>query len=77
MDFNKLMKQFTTIFSVFMVCFYLGAGYFLIFHFKNSTLNKAVPVIIGTAFIIYGVVRAFRAYHEIVEVFFSKNNDDK
>ncbi|MCE5347457.1 MAG: hypothetical protein LLG13_14380 [Bacteroidales bacterium] len=77
MNENKIMKQFTTIFSLFMVFFYLGAGAYLIFFFKNSTLDPAVLAIIGSTFIFYGIYRAFRTYHEIIEVFFTKDKDNE
>jgi hypothetical protein len=73
MDGNKIMKQFTTIFSVFMVFFYLTVGIYLIFFFKNSTLNRAVLGIIGSTFILYGIYRATRTYREIIDVFFRKD----
>ena len=71
------MQQVTAIFSIFMVFFYLGFGIYLVFFFNMSYLDKPVRVIIGSAFIFYGVYRAYRSYVQIVEVFFTKDEDDK
>jgi len=76
MNDNKLMQQVTAIFSLFMVFFYLGAGVYLIFFSQQSYLDRAVLVIMGSTFIFYGLYRAFRAYIKIVELFFTKNNED-
>jgi Na+/phosphate symporter len=76
MDGNKLMQQVIAIFSVFMVLFYLGVGYYFVFLSNLSYLDKAVRVIMGSAFIFYGLYRAYRAYVKIVEVFFTKDSDD-
>lgn len=77
MNGNRLMQQVTAIFSIFMVFFYLGFGIYLVFFFNMSYLDKPVRVIIGSAFIFYGVYRAYRSYVQIVEVFFTKDEDDK
>jgi len=71
------MQQVTSIFSVFMVVFYLGVGWFLVFRSDLSYLDKPVRVIVGSAFIFYGVYRAFRTYVKIVEVFFTKDKDEE
>jgi hypothetical protein len=77
MNENKLMQQVTAIFSIFMVFFYLGVGILLIFYTSFSYLDKAVRVIMGTTFIFYGIYRAFRAYSKVLEVFFTKDEDNK
>jgi hypothetical protein len=74
---NRLMQQVTSIFSVFMVIFYLGVGYYIVFYFDLSYLDKAVRVIMGSTFIFYGLYRAYRSYVKIVEVFFTKDEDDE
>jgi hypothetical protein len=74
---NRLMQQVTAIFSLFMVIFYLGVGAYLIFFTDYSYLDKSVKVLIGSAFIFYGLYRAFRAYVKIVEVFFTKDDSDE
>jgi len=71
------MQQVIAIFSVFMVFFYLGVGWYLIFRFDLSNLDKAVRVIVGSTFMFYGLYRAFRTYGKIVEVFFTKDSDDE
>jgi len=77
MNENRMLQQVTAIFTSFMVLFYLGAGIYLIFFFTNSTLDKALRVLLGSTFLFYGLYRAYRAYVKIVEVFFTKdkNND--
>jgi hypothetical protein len=77
MNGNKLIQQVTAVFSVFMVFFYMGVGVYFIFYSGFSYLDKPVRVIMGSAFVFYGVYRAYRAYVKIVEVFFTKNNDNE
>jgi hypothetical protein len=73
---NRLMDQVTAIFSVFMVLFYLGVGYYFVFRSDLSYLDKPVRVIMGSSFIFYGLYRAYRAYVKIVEVFFTKDDNE-
>jgi hypothetical protein len=77
MNGNRLMQQVIAIFSVFMVIFYLGVGYYLIFYPNFSYLDKSIRVIMGSTFLFYGIYRAYRAYVKIVEVFFTKDDDDE
>jgi cytochrome c biogenesis protein CcdA len=77
MNNNKLMQQVTAIFGIFMVFFYLGAGIYLIFFFKNTTLDRAVIVIFGSVMIFYGIFRAYRSYVSIVNLFFRRRFDDE
>lgn len=71
------MQQVIAIFSIFMVLFYLGMGYYFIFLSNLSYLDKAVRVIMGSTFIFYGLYRAYRTYVKIVEVFFTKDSNDE
>ena len=75
MNENRIMQQISAIFSVFMVFFYIGVGFFLIFFLKDSLVDKAVRVIMGSTFFFYGLYRAFRAYTQIRNLFFTKNED--
>lgn len=75
MNENRLMQQVTAIFSVFMVFFYLGIGIFLIFYSDKILIDKPVRVILGSAFLLYGVYRGLRSYQKIVEAFFTDNKD--
>jgi len=75
MNENRIMQQVTTIFSVFMVFFYLGVGSYLLFYSDLSSPYKEIGVIMGSTFILYGLFRAYRAYVKIVEVFFTKDKD--
>lgn len=77
MNGNRLMKQVMAIFSIFMVFFYLSVGIYFVFFLKQSYLDRAIQVIMGTAFIFYGIYRAFRAYTNITEAFFTKDEDDE
>jgi Na+/phosphate symporter len=77
MNGNRLMQQVIAIFSVFMVLFYLGVGWYIIFRFNLSYLDKAVRIIMGSTFLFYGLYRAYRAYVKIVEVFFTKDDEDE
>jgi multisubunit Na+/H+ antiporter MnhE subunit len=75
MNDNKLMQKVSAIFSLFMVLFYLGAGFYLIFFFK-TTLNSAVMGLFGGAFILYGLYRGYTSYVNIVRLFFRKDVSD-
>jgi Na+/phosphate symporter len=75
MNENRMMQQVIAIFSIFMVFFYLGVGTYLIFFTDLSYLNKAVRVIMGSTFLFYGLFRAYRAYVNIINLFFKKNMD--
>jgi hypothetical protein len=77
MEGNKLIQQVTAIFSVFMVFFYIGVGVYFISFSGFSYLDKPVRVIMGSAFVFYGIYRAYRAYVKIVEVFFTKDDDNE
>ena len=77
MNDNKIMRQISSIFSIFMIVFYIGAGSFLLFFIDQSYFDKALRVIIGSAFMIYGTFRAFRAFFQIKELFFSKETDNE
>jgi hypothetical protein len=76
MNENKLMQQINAIFSIFMVLFYLGAGIFLMFYFKNTLVDRAVLIISGSVFIFYGLYRAYSTYIKIIKAFFKHNDDD-
>jgi Na+/phosphate symporter len=76
MNENRIMQQVSTIFTSFMVFFYLGVGIYLIFYFDQSGLDKALRVLMGSALIFYGLYRAYRAYVKIVEVFFTKEKEE-
>jgi hypothetical protein len=71
------MNQVTAIFSIFMVLFYLGAGVFLMFYFKNTLVDRPVLVISGSVFIFYGLYRAYSTYVKIVKAFFKHDEDDE
>lgn len=75
MNENKILQQISSIFSAFMVVFYIGIGSYFLFFFNLSTIDKSVRVIIGSTFMFYGVYRAFKSYVQIKETFFNKEND--
>ena len=78
MNDNKIMKQMTAIFSLFMVLFYLGVGIFLLFFFdaKQSIISKPVFTIFGVFCIFYGLHRAYTTYVSIVKLFFRHQDED-
>jgi hypothetical protein len=78
MNDNKIMKQMTAIFSLFMVFFYLGVGIFLLFFFdsERSMLGKPVFTIFGVFCIFYGLYRAYTTYVSIVKLFFRHQDED-
>lgn len=77
MKADRIVKQMGAIFGVFMVFFYLGVGIYLIFFFEMTTLDKPIRVMLGSAFVLYGIYRAYRSYLKIVEAFFSDNIDEE
>ncbi len=76
MNESRLMRQITAIFSIFLVILYLGAGVYFIFYSDRSYLDKPVRVIAGVAFLFYGLYRAYRTVVSIIEVFFTKNDNN-
>ena len=74
MNDNRIFQQVSAIFSIFMVFFYLGIGYYLIFIFDLGYIDKALRVIMGSTFLFYGIFRAYRAYVKIVDAFFTKRD---
>jgi hypothetical protein len=79
---RKLMDQFGVIFAVFISIFYIGFGlyfaFFINMYWINQNLNyKLLFRLIGFAFTLYGVYRAFRTYLKFKEVFFSSNKDEE
>lgn len=77
MDGNRLMQQVIAIFSIFMVFFYLGVGWYFVFYSDLSYIDKPVRVILGSAFIFYGLYRAYRTYVNIAKAFFTKGDDNE
>ena len=77
MNENRLMRQVTVIFSTFMVIIYLGFGTLLLYYSGFNFLNKATRGMVGYLFIFYGIYRAYKAYVDIVEVFFTKGDNDE
>ena len=69
-----MLQQVTTIFSTFMVFFYLGIGGYLLFA-DLRYFDKALRVMMGSTFMFYGLYRAYRAYVKIVEVFFTEDKN--
>jgi hypothetical protein len=76
MNGNRILQQVTAIFSTFMVFFYLGVGIYLVFYADLIYLDKALRIIMGSTFLFYGSYRAYRAYVKIIEVFFTKDDDE-
>ncbi|MCX6333559.1 MAG: hypothetical protein NT092_04555 [Bacteroidia bacterium] len=78
MNSQKLLQQFHAMFGVFMVMFFLGFGtFFLFFADRWFAIDKAMRVIMGSTFLFYGVYRAFVAYKQIREAFFTRDDDEE
>jgi len=77
MNNNNILKQFNSIFSVFMVLFYIGLGIFLLFYAdKMFNMDRAIKNIMGITLLLYGIYRIFVTYKQISEAFFSGKNDN-
>lgn len=74
MDGKVLYERVMVVFGGVMVFFYLGVGFFFIFHPLFEHIDKALRIIFGSALIIYGVARAFRTYQKVKETFFAGNS---
>jgi hypothetical protein len=75
---NKILKQFHALFGIFMVFFYLGIGIFLLFFTeKYFNIDKAIRVIMGSTFLFYGTYRIYVTYNQIVEAFFTKDQEQE
>jgi hypothetical protein len=77
MNSNRMMEQVMAVFNVFMVLFYLGVGVYIVFFFNFTTIDKALRVILGSAFIFYGLYRAVRTIANLKELFFSKSGKEE
>jgi hypothetical protein len=77
MNNNRISKQFDAIFGIFMVCFYLGIGIFLIFFSDMFIINKALLRITGGAFIIMGLYRIYSTYRKITQAFSRDREEDE
>lgn len=78
MNSNKILQQFHAMFGVFMVMFYIGIGIFLLFYASRMfNIDKAIRVIMGSTFFLYGIYRIFVSYKQIRESFFSGNDDEE
>ena len=73
---NKIMKQISTIFGVFMVFFYLGVGGYFMFSSSLDYIDKPLRVIMGSTLMLYGIYRAFRAFKQIGDLFSRKDKGD-
>ena len=61
-----------------MVFFYLGIGIFLLFFTeKYFNIDKAIRVIMGSTFLFYGIYRIYVTYNQIVEAFFTKDQEQE
>jgi hypothetical protein len=78
MDQNRMMQQIGTIFSGFMTFFYLSVGIYLILtpNLLNVDVDKFLRLLVGITFIIYGIYRGYRTYVKVLEVFFTKDDDN-
>lgn len=77
MNDRRIMDQIGVIFGAFMTIFYISVGLYLAFFSNFYWMDKFLLRLVGITFALYGVYRAFRTYHKIVELFFSGNKDDE
>ncbi|HOP59768.1 MAG TPA: hypothetical protein PLR52_10160 [Bacteroidales bacterium] len=71
MNNNRMLQQFHAVFGVFMVLFYVFVGIFLLFYADRMfVIDKAIRVIIGSTFLVYGLYRTYTTYKLIIKVFF-------
>ena len=78
MDNNRILQQIYAIFGILMVMFYIGGGiFFLFFADRYFNLNKALFGIMGGSFLLYGIYRIFVSYKQLVDAFFTKNEDEE
>jgi hypothetical protein len=80
MNESRLMNQLKAVFGIFMTLFYIGFGLYFAITPNLNFLDKNVRVMLnicGFSFILYGIYRAYRSYQQIVEVFFSRKNDEE
>jgi hypothetical protein len=76
MDGRKIGQQFHAMFSIFMVFFYLGFGFFFLFYSqKFFIIDKAVRNIFGTVLLLLGILRIYTTYKLIVKAFFTKEDE--
>jgi hypothetical protein len=64
-------------FGIFMVMFYLGVGIFLLFFAKMFIIDRALKVIIGSTFLLYGIYRITVTYKQMTEAFFTKDDEEE
>jgi hypothetical protein len=64
-------------FGIFMVMFYLGVGIFLLFFAKMFIIDRALKVIIGSTFLLYGIYRITVTYKQMSEAFFTKDDEEE
>ncbi len=79
MSSSKMYEKVFAIFGTFMVFFYFGLGFFIIFsplldNFTN--LSKSLRIVFGIPLIIYGIYRMLDSYEKIKKSFFSKDDDE-
>lgn len=77
MNNNRMLRQFHAMFGIFMVMFYLGVGIFLLFFAKMFIIDRALKVIIGSTFLLYGIYRITVTYKQMTEAFFTKDDEEE
>jgi hypothetical protein len=75
MNQNRLMQQVGAILGAFMTIFYIGVGLLFLLA-TRLPVEKFLRILVGSTFLVFGVYRAYMTYIKIIEVFFSKKDDD-
>jgi len=73
---KDLYQRISVIFGGLMVFFYVGFGLFFMLSPLFSYIDKVLRIIFGSAFLLFGLARAFRTYEKAREVFSSENDTD-
>jgi hypothetical protein len=73
-----MLQQFHAMFGIFMVVFYIGVGIFLLFFADRMfKIDRALSLIIGSTFLLYGIYRTTVTYKQIKKAFSRKVNEEK
>jgi uncharacterized membrane protein (DUF373 family) len=75
MKSRRVYDQAMTIFGTFMIFFYLGLAYILVFSSLFTHIEKTFRLIFATPLFLYGIFRAVIAYQKIKENFFDKDDN--
>ena len=73
---SKMLQQIKAILRFFMALFYLGAAIFMLFFSAGLQIDRALLIIVGSAFLFYGTYRTYVAVVRIYKLFFTKETEE-